>query len=166
MTKTEVLQLLEFIATVDGRPIEESDMHVWFQLLAPIDFDRALNAAQKHFRSRPDVRIKPGHIWELAVNSVDPRDTLKRLAESGGQVECHKCNGVHFPTEDCSVLVPAPDDFWELVEMYRSKKVGREPRARKTPKTPSRPPTVATAAEPEQRIFDVFRTVDEEGSGE
>lgn len=119
MNRSQVVDLLTYAAACDQRTVGEADILVWFDMLAPLDFDACLAAARQHYRRSPDVRLKPGHLWQMCVKRTDA-EVATAFAQSctcrsagtcpvcDHGVICGTCKGVHRPDEACTVLKAAP----------------------------------------------------------
>jgi hypothetical protein len=110
MNRAQIVDLLTYCAACDQRTVGETDVAVWFDQLAPIDFERALEAARQHYRRQPDVRLKPGHIWMLCktVTDVDAADRALTDTTCDHGRWHRECGQVHHDDEPCSVLVTKP----------------------------------------------------------
>lgn len=116
MNRSEVVDLLTYAAACDQRTVGEADVLVWFDMLAPLDFDACLTAARQHYRRSPDVRLKPGHLWQMCATRTDSEAadaghlTVCTCAGAGTcpvcvhGVICGTCKGVHRADEPCTVL--------------------------------------------------------------
>lgn len=107
MNREEIVNLLTYAAACDQRTVGEADVLVWFDMLAPLDFRACLDAMRMHYRRNPDVRLKPGHLWQLAATRTDGEDFPNVVPCEQGQF-CHRCKLVHHQHEDCSVLKAQP----------------------------------------------------------
>ena len=109
MNRTEVIDLLSYAAACDQRTVGDTDVLVWFDMLAPIRFKDALQAMRQHYRRQPDVRLKPGHLWQLCRTVTDAEAAERDLRTSCDHgTLCGTCSAVHQPDEPCVVLKPRP----------------------------------------------------------
>lgn len=115
MNRQDVAKLLAYAAANDARTVGESDLHAWFDILGPLDFDRCLAAARKHYREQPDTRLKPGHLWRLAKATTGPTP----VDECDQGVYCPKCTLYHQPTEACEVNTHDPAMIARALETFR-----------------------------------------------
>lgn len=115
MNRQDVIRLLTYAAACDARTVAEEDLYAWYDILAPLDFSDCLAAARKHYRAAPDVRLKPGHLWQLAHKSTGP--TAVDACEQG--ILCDDCKLVHRPDEPCDVNTQRPEAFLVALESVR-----------------------------------------------
>lgn len=113
MNRQDVAKLLAYAAACDQRTVGEADLHAWFDILAPLDFTRCIEAMRKHYRERPDERLKPGHLWKLAKTTTGAADACEQGAY------CETCKGVHLADEPCDVLTQRPETFAKALASFR-----------------------------------------------
>jgi hypothetical protein len=121
MNRAQTLDLLTYCAACDQRTVGETDLAVWFDMLGPLDFDRALESARQHYRRQPDVRLKPGHIWQLCKTVTEAERLDHDLAVPCDQgVLCGRCKAVHHVTESCDVLTVRAQQFDQFRDLVAS----------------------------------------------
>jgi RimJ/RimL family protein N-acetyltransferase len=121
MNRAETARLLLFCTANDAREPTETDVLAWHDMLAPIPFEKALEAARRHYRQQPDVWLKPGHLWRMCANNTDITrgETTTTIVDDAGNVLCSDCKLMHRPDEPCSVLI-ADDGMWrKALGMFR-----------------------------------------------
>lgn len=129
MNRAQIVDLLTYCAACDQRTVGDTDVAVWFDMLAPLDFDKALTAARTHYRRQPDVRLKPGHIWTMCRTATDSEvdPALRQHCEQG--TYCDDCKCVHQPGEPCNVLGPAPENVRAITSASSRAALVRRPPA-------------------------------------
>lgn len=115
MNRQDITKLLAYASACDQRTVGEADLHAWFDILGPLDFDRCRAAMVKHYRASPDVRLKPGHLWQLAKATTG--GTAADECEQGAY--CQACKLVHHADEPCDVLTQRPETFARALEAFR-----------------------------------------------
>lgn len=121
MNRAQIVDLLTFCAANDQRTVGQSDVAVWFDMLEPIDFDRALDAARQHYRREPDKRMTPGRIWVLCKTVTEAERLERDLAapcEHG--VLCRACKLVHQPDAYCDALTSHPVGLTAIPDQFRA----------------------------------------------
>lgn len=147
MNRAETVDLLTFCAINDSRTVGETDVIAWHDMLAPIDFGRAIDAARTHYRRQPDVWLKPGHIWHLCKTTTGAPNVIPET----GEAFCGTCKGVHQPQESCAVLA-RPEGFRKAIAgAFRSVADALSPRAVEAPKPTAQEP----AMPPKRPLTDV-----------
>ncbi len=105
MNRAQVVDLLTYAAACDQRTVGDTDVLVWFDMLAPLDFQAALAAMRQHYRRQPDVRLKPGHLWQMCISRTDGDAAEAALMPPCNQgTYCPRCKLIHHDHEPCSVL--------------------------------------------------------------
>lgn len=120
MNRAQIVDLLTYAAACDQRTIGDSDVLVWHDMLGAIDFDAALSAMRQHYRRNPDVRLKPGHLWQLCRTQTDAEAAAHDLAQPCEHgVICATCKLVHHPHEPCDVLTHRAELEARIVSLFR-----------------------------------------------
>ena len=121
MNRAETARLLGFCAANDQRTVGEADVLAWHDMLGPIAFARAWEAARAHYRRQPDVRLKPGHLWQLCKTTTTAEAAQRDLEQpcEHGSI-CRSCKSVHHSTEPCAVLTPGPEAIARALAGARS----------------------------------------------
>lgn len=81
MNVQELGELLALISVYDGRKPDEYTFAVWGAEMADIRYDDAKAAVMTHFRTFPDVWIKPGHVIGI-IKSRTTRESSRFSGES------------------------------------------------------------------------------------
>ncbi len=120
MNRAQVVDLLSYAAACDQRTIGDADVLVWHDIIGPLDFDTVLAAMRQHYRRAPDIRLKPGHLWQMCRTQTDAEVAEADLARpcEHGRI-CDACKGVHHPDEECDVLVPNSTLALRVAETFR-----------------------------------------------
>lgn len=120
MNRAETTKLLGFCAANDQRTVGEGDVLAWHDMLAPIAFERAWDAARRHYRQQPDVRLKPGHIWQLCKTTTTAEAAQRDLEKpcEHGSI-CGDCKAVHHADEPCTALTSDPAAFARALAIFR-----------------------------------------------
>lgn len=86
MNKEQVLELLEYASSMDGRTVTQDTVEAWHGLLGEVHFAVALTIASRHY-THETARLMPAHILR-EVRHVR-RDAFERLpaAERDGGAE-------------------------------------------------------------------------------
>lgn len=106
MNRAQVVELLAYAAACDARTVGDADVLAWHDILAPLDFEDCQKAMRLHYRRQPDVRLKPGHLWQMCATRTDAEAAVVDRWPDG--ILCARCKAVHHDHEPCTVLVPAP----------------------------------------------------------
>lgn len=112
MNRAEVVELLALVQGVDRRTVGEIDVLIWHMVLAPLDLQRAREAVVSYARHKPDVWLKPGHVWQIATTSTVGGSTSSGALARGEVAElgplCEQCKCFHQPGQ-CASLVRRPE---------------------------------------------------------
>lgn len=107
MNRAQIVDLLTYAAACDQRTVGEADVLVWFDMLAPLDYATAAEAMRQHYRRQPDVRLKPGHLWQMCATRTDGDAADNARPCEHGSI-CDRCKLVHHAAEPCHVLQARP----------------------------------------------------------
>ena len=120
MNRAQVVDLLSYAAACDQRTVGDADVLVWHDMIGALDFEAALAAMRQHYRRMPDVRLKPGHLWQMCRTQTDAEAAEADLARpcEHGRI-CNTCKAVHHPDEPCDVLVPNSALQQRVVDLFR-----------------------------------------------
>jgi len=120
VNRQEATQLLRFCAANDNRTVGEADVLAWHDMLSAISYERAYEAARRHYRQQPDVWLKPGHIWRLCKTTTVAEAAQRELEKpcEHGSI-CGTCKAVHHATESCSSLTSDRAAFARALAIYR-----------------------------------------------
>jgi hypothetical protein len=105
MNRAQVVELLAYAAACDQRTIGDADVLVWHDILAPLDYETCRTAMRQHYRRQPDVRLKPGHLWQACATRTDVEAAVQHDVDGA---LCSGCKAFHHQHEPCTVLVPIP----------------------------------------------------------
>lgn len=102
MTTEELAKLLVRISVLDNRTVDKLTLEFWEPLIGDIDYDRALEAINQHFRESTDY-LRPAHIIERSA-AIGRRRRFVALGEcEHRQVEesgyCSTCGADRRPPE-------------------------------------------------------------------
>lgn len=62
MNKSDVVDVLSFVAAGDRRTVGDADVEMWFLVMGDVPKDFALHAVIAHRRENPGQWLEPGHI--------------------------------------------------------------------------------------------------------
>lgn len=121
MTREDVTHLLAYIQSFDKRTVGEADALAWYDILPQdISYEAYRAAIRKHYQQTTKMMM-PAELIQLAKLE---RPVRERLVGEPGETVCKKCSGVHYPHEDCSVLIAIQqygvDRFWAEVDATRA----------------------------------------------
>lgn len=79
MQKSETAMLLAFVQSLQGREVTELQVEAWHELLHDVDYARAKDVAEAHYRSetRP---LWPADIRRATVDRVPAEDSWMGLS--------------------------------------------------------------------------------------
>lgn len=120
MNRAQVVDLLSYAAACDQRTVGDADVLVWHDMIGTLDFEAALAAMRQHYRRMPDVRLKPGHLWQMCRTQTDAEAAEADLARpcEHGRI-CPDCKAVHHADESCDVLVTNSELAQHVVDLFR-----------------------------------------------
>ena len=76
MNKSDIVDVLSFVAAGDRRTVGDADVEMWFLVMGDVPKDFALHAVVAHRRECPGTWLEPGHIVQRWKD--DRRDQLAR----------------------------------------------------------------------------------------
>jgi len=62
VNKSDIVDVLSFVAAGDRRTVGDADVEMWFLVISDVPKDFALHAVIAHRRDCPGVWLEPGHI--------------------------------------------------------------------------------------------------------
>lgn len=62
MNKSDIVDVLSFVAAGDRRTVGDADVEMWFLVMGDVPKDFALHAVIAHRRENPGQWLEPGHI--------------------------------------------------------------------------------------------------------
>src|SRR3954471_23657597 len=110
MSRGEVARVLAAMALIDKRTVDENDIRMWYGLIpGDVTVEEAVQGIRLYYQQHTKPMM-PAQLIQFARMAKPDRRDVGHYGEPG-EILCPKCRGVHYPHEDCSVLVPMPAWF-------------------------------------------------------
>lgn len=124
MSKGDIARVLAAMALIDKRTVDENDVRMWSGLIpGDITVEEAIQGIKLYYQQHTKP-IMPAQLIQYARLAKPEKPELGFHGQPG-EILCSKCRGVHYPHEDCSVLITLEqygvERFWNEADAQRAR---------------------------------------------